>query len=69
MKNRSKLRPRYVTIVRPLSPISWFNHWIGETFEVHNISEYNSVEIEYMEGRKGWVPLECCEIHYFRPSA
>ena len=67
MNMKQKLKPRFVTIVHSPSPIAWFNHWIGESFRILDISKYNYAQIEYMDGWKGWVPLDCCDTHYFLP--
>jgi hypothetical protein len=64
LKSRRK-SPKCVVISRPLSPISWFNHLIGQSFTVLDVSPYNSVKICYDKQNDlyGWVPIECCEPH------
>lgn len=60
-----KTIPSVIKIIKPYSDISWFNHLIGETFEVLNYSKYGSVEICYNKELQlyGLVPLECCDHH------
>lgn len=39
----------------------------NRAYEAVYAAIYDYAQIEYMDGRKGWVPLNCCDKHHFPP--
>jgi hypothetical protein len=66
-KKHLKGIPKFVVITDSPSPIAWFRHLIGQTFEVLDVSPYGYIKICYDKELQlyGWLPLSCCRPHLY----
>lgn len=65
MKRKKKITPKFIIVKDPDEPAAWFNPYIGQKFEVLDISAYDYVKVCYDKELKsyGWIPLIYCQPH------